>query len=51
MAEKIRLVQYLNQFFAQIGGEEKADIGLDLKKVLLDPAARCSRHWTGMARS
>jgi Glycine/sarcosine/betaine reductase selenoprotein B (GRDB) len=27
MAEKIRVVHYLNQFFAQIGEEEKADIG------------------------
>ena len=26
MTEKIRVVHYLNQFFAQIGGEEKADI-------------------------
>ena len=23
---KIRVVQYINQFFAQIGGEEKADM-------------------------
>jgi glycine reductase len=27
MAEKIRVVHYLNQFFAQIGGEDKAEIG------------------------
>src|SRR5262245_462264 len=27
MAEKMRVIHYLNQFFAQIGGEEKADIG------------------------
>jgi hypothetical protein len=27
MAEKIRVVHYLNQFFAQLGGEDKAEIG------------------------
>jgi glycine reductase len=27
MSDKVRVVHYLNQFFAQIGGEEKADIG------------------------
>ena len=27
MAEKIRVIHYLNQFFAQIGGEDKAHIG------------------------
>jgi glycine reductase complex component B subunit gamma len=27
MAKKIRVVHYLNQFFAQIGGEDKAEIG------------------------
>jgi betaine reductase len=32
MAEKIRVVHYLNQFFAQIGGEEKADIGSGFKE-------------------
>ena len=32
MAEKIRVVHYLNQFFAQIGGEEKADIGPGFKE-------------------
>src|ERR1700741_4046415 len=26
MSDKIRVVHYLNQFFAQIGGEEKADV-------------------------
>ena len=27
MSQKIRVVHYLNQFFAQIGGEEKGDVG------------------------
>jgi hypothetical protein len=37
MAEKIRVVHYLNQFFAQIGGEEKADIGPGFKEGPIGP--------------
>ena len=37
MAEKIRVVHYLNQFFAQIGGEEKADIGPGFKEGPMGP--------------
>ena len=28
---KIKVVHYINQFFAQIGGEEKADYPVELK--------------------
>ena len=31
MSTKVRVVHYLNQFFAQIGGEEKADVGPGFK--------------------
>jgi hypothetical protein len=44
MPEKIRVIHYLNQFFAQIGGEDKADIGLDSERARPDPVARYSRH-------
>jgi glycine reductase len=37
MAEKIRVVHYLNQFFAQFGGEEKADIGPGFKDGPIGP--------------
>jgi len=37
MDEKIRVVHYLNQFFAQIGGEEKADIGPGFKEGPMGP--------------
>lgn len=37
MAEKIRVVHYLNQFFAQAGGEEKADIGPGFKEGPVGP--------------
>ncbi len=29
MDKKIRIVHYINQFFAGIGGEEKGDVSLD----------------------
>jgi glycine reductase complex component B subunit gamma len=37
MAEKIRVAHYLNQFFAQVGGEEKANIGPGLKEGPIGP--------------
>src|SRR6266545_2071822 len=37
MNQKIRVVHYLNQFFAQIGGEEKADVGPEFKDGPIGP--------------
>ena len=37
MTKKIRVVHYLNQFFAQIGGEEKADVGPAMKPGPVGP--------------
>jgi betaine reductase len=37
MNKKIRVVHYLNQFFAQIGGEEKADVGPQVKDGPIGP--------------
>lgn len=34
---KIKIVQYINQFFAQIGGEEKADIKPELRDGVVGP--------------
>lgn len=34
---KIRVVHYLNQFFGQIGGEEKADIGPEAREGFVGP--------------
>ena len=31
MNQKIRVVHYLNQFFAQVGGEDKGDVGPTVK--------------------
>ena len=35
MSEKIRVVHYLNQFFAQIGGEDKGDVGPTVKSGVI----------------
>jgi betaine reductase len=37
MSEKIRVVHYLNQFFAQIGGEEKGDVAPGYKPGAVGP--------------
>lgn len=37
MAEKIRVVHYINQFFAQEGGEEMADLPLQLRRGPVGP--------------
>ncbi len=37
MNTKIRVVHYLNQFFAQVGGEDKADVGPQAKSGPLGP--------------
>jgi len=37
MSTKLRVVHYLNQFFAQIGGEEKGDVGPGIKNGPLGP--------------
>ena len=37
MADKIRVVHYLNQFFAQFGGEEIADIAPGFKDGPIGP--------------
>lgn len=38
MNKKLRAVHYLNQFFAQIGGEEKADVGPEIRAGVIGPA-------------
>lgn len=42
---KIRVVQYINQFFAQIGGEEKADIPAELREGPVGPGLALNQAW------
>ena len=37
MDNKVRVVHYINQFFAQIGGEEKANIPPQIKEGPVGP--------------
>src|SRR5262249_59789357 len=37
MAEPLRVAHYLNQFFAGIGGEEKADVGVSSRAEPVGP--------------
>jgi glycine reductase complex component B subunit gamma len=37
MEKKLRVVHYLNQFFAQIGSEDKAEVGPQIKDGLIGP--------------
>ena len=51
MNPQIRVVHYLNQFFAQIGGEDKAEIGPQIKPGLIGPGRHCSKRWASTAKS
>ena len=42
---KIKVVHYINQFFAQIGGEEKADIPAELREGPVGPGLAFNAAW------
>lgn len=46
MSKRIRVVHYLNQFFAGIGGEDKADLGPEIRAGVLGPG-RALQHALG----
>lgn len=43
--KKIRVVHYINQFFAGIGGEEKADIKPELREGIVGPGAELQKKF------
>ncbi len=45
MSKKVRVVHYLNQFFAQIGGEEKAGVGPGFKAGPVGPGRALEREF------
>ena len=47
--EKIRVVHYINQFFAQIGGEEKADIKPEIREGFVGPGMALNAGFNGEA--
>jgi len=46
---KIRIVHYINQFFAGIGGEEKADIKPELREGVVGPGLALNAQFKGEA--
>ncbi|MBB6214567.1 glycine reductase [Anaerosolibacter carboniphilus] len=46
---KIRVVHYINQFFAGIGGEEKADIKPEIREGVVGPGAALNAAFGGEA--
>jgi glycine reductase complex component B subunit gamma len=46
---KIRVVHYINQFFAGIGGEEKADIKPEVREGVVGPGAALNTAFKGEA--
>jgi betaine reductase len=44
MTGKIRVIHYLNQFFGQVGGEEKANIGLITKEGPVGPGVALEKE-------
>ena len=42
--KKLRVVHYINQFFGQIGGEDKADVGFSVKKGPIGPGMLLQKH-------
>ena len=45
-----RVVHYINQFFAQIGGEEMAHIAPELREGAVGPGTAFDAAWKGEAR-
>ncbi len=43
--EELRALYYINQFYAGIGGEEKADVGLRVFEGAKGPAMGLDRFW------
>lgn len=46
----IRVVHYLNQFFGGIGGEDKADVGWQIREAPVGPGVGLQRQWGERAR-
>jgi len=48
--EKLRVMHYINQFFAGMGGEEKANVGLSFRKEAVGPGRRLQDLFDKSAR-
>ncbi len=48
--EPLRAVHYLNNFFAGVGGEDKADMPVEVRRGAVGPGAPLEAHWKGDAK-
>ena len=48
---KYKIVHYINQFFAGIGGEEKADYTPELREGVVGPGMGLRLHWERIMKS
>ena len=49
MWKKLRVVHYINQFFAGIGGEEKADYKPEVRETVIGPGLALNAGFKGEA--
>ena len=48
--EQLKVVHFLNHFFAGVGGEEKTDAPVEVRPGAVGPGAPLEAHWEGKAR-
>ena len=48
--EPLKVVHFLNHFFAGVGGEEKTDAPVEVRPGAVGPGAPLEAHWEGKAR-
>src|SRR5262245_54438289 len=46
----LRVVHYINQFFGGIGGEERADVPVEVRPSAVGPGRGLEQHWNGAAQ-
>jgi glycine reductase len=48
--EQLKVVHFLNHFFAGLGGEDKTDAPVEVQRGAVGPGAPLEAHWKGQAR-
>ena len=48
---KKKVVHYINQFYAGMGGEDTASVGLSVKEGAAGPGAAQKKRWDRITRS
>lgn len=50
MSDKVKILYYVNQFFGQVGGEDKADMKPELKMGVVGPSRDLMQIWVMQVR-